>query len=61
MGEHLQIGRAAIFTRMGEVGAGQITKIINQAIVGVGFALIAEAVMLAERLADSNLFRYLYP
>jgi len=67
---------AANFTRMGEVGAGQTTKIINQAVVGVGFALIAEAVMLAERsgieadllinclsggLADSNLLRYLYP
>jgi 3-hydroxyisobutyrate dehydrogenase len=38
---------AANFPRMGEGGNGQTTRIINQAIVGVGFALIAEAVMLA--------------
>jgi 3-hydroxyisobutyrate dehydrogenase len=35
-------------TRMGPVGAGQTTKIINQAIVGTGFVVMAEALALAE-------------
>ncbi|MET0429837.1 MAG: NAD(P)-dependent oxidoreductase [Microvirga sp.] len=39
---------AANFTPMGPVGAGQTTKIINQAIVGAGYVLMAEAVILAE-------------
>jgi 3-hydroxyisobutyrate dehydrogenase len=39
---------AANFTPMGPVGAGQTTKIINQAIVGTGYVLMAEAVVLAE-------------
>jgi 3-hydroxyisobutyrate dehydrogenase len=39
---------AANFTVMGPVGAGQTTKIINQAIVGVGYVLMAETVRLAE-------------
>jgi 3-hydroxyisobutyrate dehydrogenase len=39
---------AANFTHMGPVGAGQTTKIINQAIVGTGYVLMAEAVLLAE-------------
>jgi 3-hydroxyisobutyrate dehydrogenase len=35
-------------TAMGPVGAGQTTKIINQAIVGAGYVLMTEAVRLAE-------------
>jgi len=61
---------------MGPVGAGQTTKIINQAIVGTGYVVMAEALMLAEaagidaaRLpqclagghADSSLLQRLYP
>jgi 3-hydroxyisobutyrate dehydrogenase len=64
------------FTHMGPVGAGQTTKIINQAIVGTGFVLMAEAVALAENsgidaarlpeclaggFADSALLRRMYP
>lgn len=63
-------------TLMGPVGAGQTTKIINQAIVGIGYVVMAEALMLAEaagidaaRLpqclagghADSSLLQRLYP
>jgi 3-hydroxyisobutyrate dehydrogenase len=36
------------FTRMGESGAGQLTKLCNQVIVGSLFPVIAEAVRLAE-------------
>lgn len=36
-------------TRMGDVGAGQVTKICNQLIVAANSVLIAEAVALAER------------
>ena len=39
---------AANVTRMGPVGAGQTTKLINQAIVGTGFVVMAEALALAE-------------
>jgi 3-hydroxyisobutyrate dehydrogenase len=67
---------AANFTHMGPSGAGQTTKMINQAIVGTGYVLMAEALVLAERAgidaallpqclagghADSNLLRKLYP
>ncbi len=67
---------AANFTLMGPVGAGQTTKMINQAIVGTGFVVMAEALALAERAginagklpaclaggyADSNLLKRLYP
>ncbi|MBB4003385.1 NAD(P)-binding domain-containing protein [Aurantimonas endophytica] len=63
-------------TLMGPVGAGQTTKILNQAIVGTGYVLMAEALVLAEaagidaaRLpqclagghADSSLLQRLYP
>jgi 3-hydroxyisobutyrate dehydrogenase len=63
-------------TRMGPVGAGQTTKVINQAIVGTGFVLMAEALALAEAagidaaalpaclrggFADSELLRRIYP
>ncbi|WP_270933587.1 NAD(P)-dependent oxidoreductase [Falsiroseomonas oryzae] len=66
---------AANITRMGPVGAGQTTKIINQAIVGTGFVLMAEALALAEAagidaaalpgclkggFADSELLRRIY-
>jgi 3-hydroxyisobutyrate dehydrogenase len=39
---------AARFTRMGESGAGQSTKLCNQVIVGSLIAVIAEAIRLAE-------------
>ena len=63
-------------TRMGPVGAGQTAKIVNQAIVGVGYVLMTEAAVLAEAagidaarlpeclaggFADSALLRMLYP
>lgn len=67
---------AGNLTLMGPVGAGQTTKILNQAIVGTGYVLMAEALTLAEaagidaaRLpqclagghADSSLLQRLYP
>lgn len=67
---------AGNFTRMGDVGAGQTTKMINQAIVGAGFVVMAEALALAERsgidaaalpgclaggFADSALLKRIYP
>ena len=63
-------------TRMGPIGAGQTTKIVNQAIVGTGFVLMAEALALAEAsgidadklpqalaggFADGRLLQALYP
>jgi 3-hydroxyisobutyrate dehydrogenase len=36
------------FTHMGAVGAGQVTKMINQIIAGVTFATLAEALKMAE-------------
>jgi 2-hydroxy-3-oxopropionate reductase len=35
-------------TRMGEAGAGQTTKLINQVLCGLGFLAVAEATALAE-------------
>ncbi|NEX46505.1 NAD(P)-dependent oxidoreductase [Pseudotabrizicola algicola] len=35
-------------TRMGEAGAGQTTKLINQVLCGLGFMAVAEATALAE-------------
>jgi 3-hydroxyisobutyrate dehydrogenase len=67
---------AGNFTHMGPSGAGQTAKMLNQAIVGTGYVLMAEALILAERAgidaarlpqclagghADSNLLRKLYP
>jgi 3-hydroxyisobutyrate dehydrogenase len=52
--EHVERVRAVVahlaqrFTRMGESGAGQATKLCNQVIVGCLFPVIAEAVRLAE-------------
>jgi 3-hydroxyisobutyrate dehydrogenase-like beta-hydroxyacid dehydrogenase len=67
---------AARVTHMGPVGAGQLAKMINQAIVGTGYVLMAEALALAERAgidaarlpqclagghADSTLLQKLFP
>jgi len=67
---------AGHFTHIGALGAGQTAKILNQAIVGAGYVLMAEALALAEAAgldaaklpdclagghADSNLLRRLYP
>jgi 3-hydroxyisobutyrate dehydrogenase len=67
---------AANFTHVGPVGTGQTAKILNQAIVGTGYVLMAEALALAEAAgldaaklpqclagghADSNLLRKIYP
>jgi len=80
--QHVERARAVLadlggnVTHMGPCGAGQTTKIINQAIVGAGFALMSEAALLAEAsgidaqrlpdclaggFADSTLLRKLYP
>ena len=75
-GRHVLVDLGANVTHMGPVGAGQTTKIINQAIVGVGYVLMTEAAVLAEAagidsarlpeclaggFADSELLRKLYP
>ena len=67
---------AANFTAMGPLGAGQTTKILNQAIVGTGYVLMAEALALAEAAgldaaklpaclagghADSSVLQRIYP
>ncbi|HZF75225.1 MAG TPA: NAD(P)-dependent oxidoreductase [Acetobacteraceae bacterium] len=67
---------AGRITRMGPVGAGQTTKMVNQLIVGTGFVVMAEAIAMAEAagldaaaipaclaggFADSELLRRLYP
>jgi 3-hydroxyisobutyrate dehydrogenase len=67
---------AGNFTAMGPAGAGQTTKVLNQAIVGTGYVLMAEALILAEKAgidaarlpeclagghADSTLLKKLYP
>lgn len=67
---------AGHFTHVGPLGAGQTAKILNQAIVGTGYVLMAEALALAEAagldaaklpdclaggFADSNLLRKIYP
>jgi 3-hydroxyisobutyrate dehydrogenase len=67
---------SANFTHMGPNGAGQMAKVINQAIVGTSYVMMAEALALAEasgidaaRLpqclagghADSDLLQTLYP
>jgi 3-hydroxyisobutyrate dehydrogenase len=52
--EHIERARpvamslAQRFTRMGDAGAGQVTKLCNQVIVGCLFPVIAEAMLLAE-------------
>jgi 3-hydroxyisobutyrate dehydrogenase len=72
----LMADMAGNFTHIGPTGAGQSAKMINQAIVGTGYVLMAEALVLAERAgidaaklpaclagghADSNLLRKIYP
>jgi 3-hydroxyisobutyrate dehydrogenase len=72
----LMADMAGNFTHMGAAGAGQTAKMINQAIVGTGFVLMAEAVALAEAagidaaripaclaggFADGGLLRRIYP
>src|SRR5882672_646077 len=67
---------SANFTHAGSAGAGQMAKVINQAIVGTTYVLIAEALMLAEAAgidaaklpqclagghADGSLLQQLYP
>lgn len=67
---------AANFTHVGSSGAGQAAKVINQAIVGTTYVLMAEALTLAEAAgidaaklpqclagghADGNLLQQLYP
>jgi 3-hydroxyisobutyrate dehydrogenase len=67
---------AANFTHIGSSGAGQAAKVINQAIVGTTYVLMAEALTLAEAAgidaaklpqclagghADGNLLQQLYP
>lgn len=52
--EHIERARPVVahlaqrFTRMGDAGAGQVTKLCNQVIVGCLFPVIAEAMRLAE-------------
>jgi 3-hydroxyisobutyrate dehydrogenase len=67
---------ATNLTHIGPSGAGQTAKIINQAIVGVGYVLMAEALALAEAagidaarlpaalaggMADSTVLKRIYP
>jgi len=67
---------ARSFTHVGTVGTGQTAKILNQAIVGTGYVLMAEALALAEAagldaaklpqclsggFADSMLLQKIYP
>ena len=64
------------FTHMGPSGAGQTTKLINQLMVGTGFAVMAEVLVLAEAagidaarvpaclaggMADSSMLQRVYP
>jgi len=67
---------ATNLTHIGALGAGQTAKIINQAIVGVGYVLMAESLALAEAagidaarlpqalaggMADSTVLKRIYP
>jgi len=67
---------SANFTHIGATGAGQMAKLINQAIVGTTYVMMAEALTLAEASgidaamlpqclaggnADSSLLQQLYP
>jgi len=83
-GDSAEVGRAmpvladlaTNLTHIGALGAGQTAKIINQAIVGVGYVLMAEALALAEAagidaarlpaalaggMADSTVLKRIYP
>lgn len=74
--EPIMADLAANFTHAGGSGAGQMAKVLNQAIVGTTYILMAEALMLAEASgidaaklpqclagghADGTLLRQLYP
>jgi len=48
--QHVLDTVAARVTRLGPVGAGQAMKVVNQALVGGGFVLLAEALALARDL-----------
>jgi 3-hydroxyisobutyrate dehydrogenase-like beta-hydroxyacid dehydrogenase len=67
---------AGRFTHMGPAGAGMVAKMLNQLIVGCGYAVMAEAIVLAEAAgidaaklpeclagghADGSLLQKLYP
>jgi len=67
---------AGNLTHLGPVGSGQTAKVLNQAIVGVSYVLMAELLALAETtdidpallpkalsggLADSNVLQRIYP
>ncbi|MFQ3622835.1 MAG: NAD(P)-dependent oxidoreductase [Acetobacteraceae bacterium] len=67
---------AANATHLGAPGAGQMAKVVNQAICGIGYVMLAEAVRLAEAAgldtkripaalagghADGVLLRYAFP
>jgi len=67
---------AANVTRMGEIGAGQKTKILNQAIVGVNYVLMAELLAICKKanvdpgliagclkggMADSTILQRIFP
>ncbi len=67
---------AANVTHMGDLGAGQKTKILNQAIVGVNYLLMAELLAIAEKsdvdperlpgclkggMADSTILQRIFP
>jgi 3-hydroxyisobutyrate dehydrogenase len=67
---------ASNLTHIGRLGAGQTAKIINQAIVGVGYVLMGETLALAEAagidaarlpealaggMADSTVLKRIYP
>jgi len=72
----LMADMAGNFTHLGALGAGQTAKLINQAIVGTGYVLMAEALALAEAagldaaklpdclaggFADSAVLRRIFP
>lgn len=48
--QHVLDATASRVTRLGPVGAGQAMKVVNQALVGSAFVLVAEALALAREL-----------
>jgi len=51
----------ANYTRMGESGAGQTTKLVNQLLCAIGFQAVAEAVRLAEAGGAASMRRSCTP
>jgi 2-hydroxy-3-oxopropionate reductase len=45
----VMVSLTANYTHMGDVGAGQTTKLVNQVLCAIGFQAVAEAIALAER------------